>query len=40
MYSIEEALKSTKEILNGKFKSSKKVILEEFLKGEELSYFL
>ena len=38
--STEEALKKTKEILNGKFKSSKKVILEEFLDGEELSYFL
>ena len=38
--SIEEALKKTKEILDGKFKSSKKVILEEFLDGEELSYFL
>jgi len=37
--SIEEALKNTKEILDGKFKSSKQVILEEFLKGEELSYF-
>ncbi len=38
--SMEEALKKTKEILNGKFKSSNKVILEEFLEGEELSYFL
>jgi len=37
--SIEEALKNTKEILEGKFKSSNKVILEEFLEGEELSYF-
>ena len=37
--SIEEALKNTKEILEGKFKSSKKVILEEYLEGEELSYF-
>ena len=37
--SKEEALNSVKEILNGKFKSSKKVILEEFLNGEELSYF-
>ena len=37
--SIEEALKNTKEILNGKFKSSNKVVLEEFLDGEELSYF-
>ena len=37
--SKEEALNSVKEILNGKFKSSKKVVLEEFLNGEELSYF-
>ena len=36
----EEALKHTKEILDGKFKSSKQVILEEYLKGEELSYFV
>ena len=28
------------EIFRGKFKSSKKVILEEFLEGEEVSYFL
>ena len=38
--STKEALKKTKEILDGKFKSSNKVILEEFLQGEELSYFL
>jgi phosphoribosylamine---glycine ligase len=37
--SKKEALKNTKEIINGKFKSSKKVLLEEFLAGEELSYF-
>ena len=37
--SIEEALKDVKEILDGKFKSSNKVVLEEFLEGEELSYF-
>ena len=37
--SKKEALKNTKEIINGKFKSSKKVLLEEFLVGEELSYF-
>ena len=36
----EEALKNVREILNGKFKSSKKVVLEEFLEGEELSYLL
>jgi len=28
------------EILSGKFKSSRKLILEEFLEGEEASYFL
>ncbi len=38
--SLEEAKIETKEILNGKFKSSSKVVLEEFLKGEELSYFV
>ena len=38
-YSIKDALKNTKEILDGKFKTSKKVIIEQFLKGEELSYF-
>ncbi len=38
--SVSEALKNSKEILDGKFSSSKKVVLEEFLVGEELSYFL
>jgi len=38
--SIEEALKNTKDILEGKFQSSRKVVLEEFLEGEELSYFV
>ena len=38
--SFEDAMMKTKEILDGKFKSSKKVILEEFLEGEELSYFV
>ena len=38
--SKEEAIKKTKEILNGKFKSSNQVVLEEFLEGQELSYFL
>jgi phosphoribosylamine---glycine ligase len=37
--SRKEALKNAKEILEGKFKSSNEVILEEFLEGEELSYF-
>jgi len=38
--SMNEALKNTKEILEGKFKSSRQVVLEEFLEGEELSYFV
>ena len=38
--SAEDALKNTKEILEGKFKSSNQVVLEEFLEGEELSYFV
>jgi phosphoribosylamine--glycine ligase len=36
----KEVLRSTEEIFKGKFKNSKKLILEEFLTGEELSYFL
>ncbi len=39
-FTIDEAIKSVKEILDGKFKSSKKVVLEEYLEGEELSYFV
>ena len=39
-FSKQEALNCTKEILNGKFRSSNRVVLEEFLKGEELSYFV
>ena len=38
--SIKEVEKFTNEIFLGKFKSSKKLILEEFLSGEEVSYFL
>ncbi len=38
--SKEDALKDISSILNGKFKSSKKVIIEEFLEGEEASYFV
>ena len=36
----EEVIKSTSEIFKGKFKTSKKVVLEEFLEGEEASYFI
>jgi len=35
-----QVMKMTNQIFNGKFKSSKKVVLEEFLKGEEASYFI
>ena len=34
------AIKKSFEILKGKFKSSNKVVLEEFLTGEEASYFV
>ena len=35
-----EVEKFSNEIFKGKFKSSKKLVLEEFLSGEEASYFL
>jgi|TARA_B100001094_G_C18135533_1_gene774849 phosphoribosylamine---glycine ligase len=35
-----EVIKISTEIFRGRFKSSKKLILEEFLEGEEASYFL
>ncbi len=35
-----QVFKISNEIFNGKFKSSKKLVIEEFLKGEEASYFL
>jgi len=35
-----EVFNNTIQIFKGKFKSSKKVILEEYLEGEEASYFL
>ena len=38
--SFNEAFKSAKEIISGKFKSSNKLVIEEFLEGEELSYFV
>ena len=36
----KQVLKVSNEIFKGKFKSSKKLVLEEFLDGEEASYFL
>ena len=38
--SKKQIIKVSSEIFKGKFKSSKKVILEEFLEGEEASYFI
>ena len=38
--SKREVEKFSNEIFKGKFKSSKKLVLEEFLEGEEVSYFL
>ena len=35
-----QVLKTTTAIFKGKFKSSRKAVLEEFLEGEEASYFL
>jgi len=39
-YSKKKVEEFTNEIFLGKFKSSRKLVLEEFLKGEEVSYFL
>ena len=39
-HSVKEIEKFSNEIFLGKFKSSKKLILEEFLSGVEVSYFL
>jgi phosphoribosylamine--glycine ligase len=36
----KQSFEIAKQIFKGKFKSSKKVVLEEFLEGEEASYFL
>ena len=36
----KQVIKISDEIFQGKFKSSKKIVLEEFLEGEEASYFL
>ena len=38
--SKEQAVSDIRSILKGKFKSSKKVLVEEFLNGQEASYFV
>jgi len=39
-YTQKEVKKFSEQIFLGKFKTSKKLVLEEFLSGEEVSYFL
>tara|TARA_B100000242_G_C43012066_1_gene470531 strand:+ start:52 stop:1326 length:1275 start_codon:yes stop_codon:yes gene_type:complete len=39
-FSKNKILRISNEIFKGKFKSSKKLVLEEFLDGEEASYFI
>ena len=39
-HSKKQVEKFSKEIFLGRFKTSKKLVLEEFLQGEEVSYFL
>ena len=40
MQNKKQVIEISSEIFKGKFKSSRKVFLEEFLEGEEASYFL
>ena len=37
---VEESSKAVKEIFEGKFGKTNKVLVEEFLKGEEMSFFI
>ena len=37
---VEESSKAVKEIFEGKFGKTNKVLIEEFLKGEEMSFFI
>ena len=36
----QESFMAVEEIFNGKFGKAKKILIEEFLKGEEMSYFI
>ena len=40
MQNKKQVLNISSEIFKGKFKSSNKIVLEEFLEGEEASFFL
>ena len=37
---IEQSSKAVEEIFNGKFGNAKNLLIEEFLRGEEMSYFI
>ena len=37
---VEESSKAVKEVFGGKFGKTNKVLIEEFLKGEEMSFFI
>ncbi len=37
---LEESTKAVSEIFNGKFGMAKEILIEEFLKGEEMSFFI
>ena len=37
---IKESIKAVEEIFNGKFGVAKNILIEEFLSGEEMSYFI
>ena len=37
---IEESLRAVSEIFNGKFGVAEEILIEEFLKGEEMSFFI
>jgi len=38
--SFEHSINAVKEIFNGKFGEAKNILIEEFLKGEEMSFFI
>ena len=37
---VEQSVKAVKEIFNGKFGKAREILIEEFLKGEEMSFFI
>ena len=37
---FEEAKSAANEVFNGKFGEAKKILVEEFLNGEEMSFFI